>query len=978
IKGDSVCLFLDTTGVYSATIYATNDCGVDTCLLVVEATRLTAPQVSCPGDTVLFSCAPDTVCLPFTFAPQSAFVSVNAPAYVNVETSEICIPITKDTTYTVTVSAQISCGVAQCSFTVTTDLNDKPQVTLPNDFAEFQCVFDSICIPVTIVDDELNVESITVNRGAYDPVRGVVCFLPPTIGNYAIIVSVTDACGAGDADTVNVNVKTGVAANIVCPQGVQSASLCAPGEVCLLVPVTAGVDSVITNIGSYNPVSKKLCFFADTSGLYEITIVAWAPCGVDTCEFVVDVEITPTPTLSCPGPIDTLLCVSQTDSLCVNIGMIAAGSTVQVKPVGAYADGYVCFPVDTPGVYTIDVLASTICGSDSCRLTVTVDDNNAPDLNVPTTLSIPRCPEDTDLVCISGIFANDAEGDNVTLTKICGPGQLNVTGGGTAELCFLPVAVDTTYEFCIQASDGCHTRTESFFVTVYPANDCGVCLTVSIDGPECTPVNREVSVFINVNAQDQIGGYDLLISYDPSALAFLTAGIGAAIADWEYFTYRQGPFGSCTGGGCPSGMLRLVAIADINDGANHPPSNALLPQGSLAEIRFRIVNNQNLGKIFVPVNFYWLDCGDNAFSDPTGQFLYVDQRIFNFEGGLVWDENDNSRYPESSRPFGLGAPDNCLIGDKYQPIRCVDFINGGVCIIDPEEIDARGDLNLNALAYEVADAVVYTNYFIVGLSAFIFSIDGQTAASDVNADGATLTVADLVYLVRVIIGDAAPIPKNIPGVAGANVQFQRDGDSFTITADADVALGAAHLVFEYDGVAPESITLGAGAAGMDLAYHIENGLIRALVYEDASHAQGRVIPAGISELIQVNMPRDGSGAVRLVQAELTDGMGWRVINANVITSTLPEKFELTQNYPNPFNPETIIEMALPTKSEWTLTIYNMLGQRVRRFDGLAEAGVVRIRWDGRDSDGSRVASGVYLYQAKAGSSVATKKMMLLK
>ena len=62
----------------------------------------------------------------------------------------------------------------------------------------------------------------------------------------------------------------------------------------------------------------------------------------------------------------------------------------------------------------------------------------------------------------------------------------------------------------------------------------------------------------------------------------------------------------------------------------------------------------------------------------------------------------------------------------------------------------------------IADAVTLANYFIYGLSAFSINIEGQIAASDVNADGIPLSVADLVYLIRVITGDALPIEKETP------------------------------------------------------------------------------------------------------------------------------------------------------------------------------------------------------------------------
>ena len=94
---------------------------------------------------------------------------------------------------------------------------------------------------------------------------------------------------------------------------------------------------------------------------------------------------------------------------------------------------------------------------------------------------------------------------------------------------------------------------------------------------------------------------------------------------------------------------------------------------------------------------------------------------------------------------------------------------------------------------------------------------------------------------------------------------------------------------------------------------------------------------------------------------------------------VPEQFALLQNYPNPFNPSTTIELALPVQSDFTLTIYDILGREVRSFSyERVPAGVQKIVWDGRNGLGSQVASGVYFYQARFAHSVQTKSMMLLK
>ncbi len=88
---------------------------------------------------------------------------------------------------------------------------------------------------------------------------------------------------------------------------------------------------------------------------------------------------------------------------------------------------------------------------------------------------------------------------------------------------------------------------------------------------------------------------------------------------------------------------------------------------------------------------------------------------------------------------------------------------------------------------------------------------------------------------------------------------------------------------------------------------------------------------------------------------------------------LPHSFSLAQNYPNPFNPTTTIDYTLPVKSDVSLTIYNVTGQKVKEINEAQEAGFHSFEWDA-----STVASGVYFYKIVAGDFSETKKMMLLK
>jgi hypothetical protein len=97
------------------------------------------------------------------------------------------------------------------------------------------------------------------------------------------------------------------------------------------------------------------------------------------------------------------------------------------------------------------------------------------------------------------------------------------------------------------------------------------------------------------------------------------------------------------------------------------------------------------------------------------------------------------------------------------------------------------------------------------------------------------------------------------------------------------------------------------------------------------------------------------------------------------TPAKPTVFSLAQNYPNPFNPKTMIRFALPKDSWVKLEVYNILGQKVKTLvDEKLTAGVKQVEWDGKDSKGLEVASGIYFYRIKADDFSNVKKMVMLK
>ncbi|MBD3257904.1 T9SS type A sorting domain-containing protein [candidate division GN15 bacterium] len=614
--------------------------------------------------------------------------------------------------------------------------------------------------------------------------------------------------------------------------------------------------------------------------------ISWDPTGDDVCDHEVEVKVVD----ECGAEVSTTFNVCVTNEppviTCPDDQLVFAGETLEVQATAVDPDGG-----PNPLVFTL-----------------------ADDGGFPGTITVdPATGEIT--------MPTEVEADQTGFFDIC------ISVSDSANTCD-PCSPSNSDECCFTV------EVRSMAVYIEKIHD-------QIQGEETT-------VSIDMLGGDfnnwAIGGFDLLIAYDASALNFMFATEGDFFVDcgWEYFTYREGANGNC-GGGCPTGLVRIVGLAETNNGAAHPDcfDNSGNDLTQLATMTFLVSNDRTLECQYVPIKFFWVDCGDNGFSDVSGEYFLISRWVFDYfgtEGEDSWVQVNT----ESDLPTYYGAPSVCdVFTEKGEPLRAVDFYNGGVDIICADSIDAVGDINLNGISYEVADAVMLTNYFIEGLSAFGTHVDGSIAASDANKDGNPLTVADLVYIIRVVIGDAVPYDKL--DVVHATYAYEDN------VLSIDREMGAVYAVFE--GVVDVDLL----ANNMEIRTGVRDGNTHVVVYPDAINATFQ------GEFLRANGRLIGSP-----EFATYDG-------ATVAAKNVPRTFRVEQNYPNPFNPSTNISFALPTAGEWTIEIFNVTGQVVETFDGVSEAGIVNVEWNAND-----LASGVYFYRVAYQNHSKTMKAILLK
>jgi len=96
-------------------------------------------------------------------------------------------------------------------------------------------------------------------------------------------------------------------------------------------------------------------------------------------------------------------------------------------------------------------------------------------------------------------------------------------------------------------------------------------------------------------------------------------------------------------------------------------------------------------------------------------------------------------------------------------------------------------------------------------------------------------------------------------------------------------------------------------------------------------------------------------------------------------SGIPEDFVLYQNYPNPFNPCTTIRYKIQKRTEVLIKVFDVCGKEIiTLINGVEDPGEKSVQWQGTDSNGNPVTSGVYIYQITAGSCIDARKMILVR
>ncbi len=368
-------------------------------------------------------------------------------------------------------------------------------------------------------------------------------------------------------------------------------------------------------------------------------------------------------------------------------------------------------------------------------------------------------------------------------------------------------------------------------------------------------------------------------------------------------------------------LQNVVASTTISTGNNI--GSTLISTGDLSggcslsgeEYEGVLVKLQNVTVIEEPNEF-----GEWIVDDGSGP-CQIDDQMF---------DGDAEVYPVGTTIASIvGVVDYAYSAFGVNPRNADDISQEeGECVADG---DTNGDDSVDVL-----DIVQIVGY-ILGNTTFT---DNQFCIADVNVD-VSVDVLDVVMIVNWILNPRSVDASSISIIRdGFDVSYTSDGYvgaiQMTLSHDDDFSIELTDIALVSDFITIDKITK------LIIVYPEENHLFTT---ENEFEIED-VIAANSNEYISVHVPKD---------------------------------YALLNSYPNPFNPNVTLSYFLPSDTYLTLAIFSMTGEKITSLSsGYFQQGNYQSVWNGMDTYGNDVSSGIYIARLQTGNEAISQKVTLLK
>jgi hypothetical protein len=432
----------------------------------------------------------------------------------------------------------------------------------------------------------------------------------------------------------------------------------------------------------------------------------------------------------------------------------------------------------------------------------------------------------------------------------------------------------------------------------------------------------------------------------------------------------------------------------VNNKANGNAGGLFVSHGTVLDVENSIFWNNSPQQV-------WVD--DNSESDPsTLSFSYSDVQggesgiPTNGKGTITWGTGNIDKSPlfvdsvahnfnlkNWSPLIGVGKDGNDIgaFENEYSTPQNAPPVLTALSDVPVNE-DASVTVTLEAINADSADNDVITFSSISDTSAVIASVSSSTLTLTPNANwhgdaNITIYASDGTdkdsTVFKLTVTPVQDAPTAFEWVSGAldtiNITQSNLAETYTLQWDASTDVDGEtinYLLYAQIGVYPAEEISDTTSLSVPITYQeILEGVF------EGSPINGATVRFNVKATDGVDTV-DVTGDNRVIHVNRYDYLSTE-------SEGIPTEFALHENYPNPFNPTTTLRFDLPEVSNITLTIFNMLGQKIRTYDmQSAAAGYHTLKWNATNDYGDPVGAGVYLYQLQAKDFVKTRKMVLLK
>jgi len=457
-------------------------------------------------------------------------------------------------------------------------------------------------------------------------------------------------------------------------------------------------------------------------------------------------------------------------------------------------------------------------------------------------------------------------------------------------------------------------------------------------------------------------------------------------------------------------ILIMIGIAPMAFGLDVSIESKTIRQGEEFTLQVSLQNASELGHTIFDL-VYPPDALDLLDATPQEVALAVDQQ--NAEHKAIYVTNPE-HFPASGMDrlrfawvFGMGyngdgdvltlrfKMGSAEMGEIPIQVESAGAVRAAETL-DEQPVQTHDGLLTVKLYGDVTDNGQISSYdaakilrYIVGLedlsgeALLLADVNGINGVTTYDAALILMKLVDKIIIFPVLDEGAAAPPALLTARKLSVGATQIKNKTVKVPLELDVA----------DDVVSGDITIGFDPIALKFAKAIETNLTEgyALLTKDEND-EVRICFAG-------DTPMEGGGALLELEFEVldetADGSRFEIrkaiLNEGVkldlrdgAVEFIPTKTALLPNYPNPFNPETWIPYQLAKDADVSVRIYDIAGKLVKELKiGCQRKGYYTSKsraahWDGRNTPGERVASGIYFYQMRIGKKSFVRKLAILK